>query len=306
MVLVAKGPQLTARNDAHKQYKKMFTTLSLSLTSIFNDAPYPWQLGIQDCVNSTFKVISFFHINAPVLGGWVLSLANSWTLALSSVGLTPAGFLLVTTVVVITIGAIISCSVRKALKDIAVIAGGLAGRIRAGQTMWDRHTLGADTFYGRQSQPKPNGESSQPSGSGTNTGTQSTGTTTPSKAAWFPLALLPTNIVSWLNSIDSLALSIITLSLIALTSYFYITGYVVSFYVIEYYNLVNRFPSLSWLVKTYRGINSIFLVLHALLLLLTLLLLLFGGYVMACESLASTTTPPPSATPSPFTVSQED
>jgi hypothetical protein len=271
----------------------MFATLSQSLTPIFNDAPYPWLLGIQDCVNSTFEVTNLFHINAPVLYEWVLSVANSWTLALSSVGLSPAGFLLVTTVVVITIGAIISCSVRKALKDVASIAGALAGGALAGQTMWDRHTLGADVFYGRQSQPKPNGESSQPSGSDAkNSGTQSTGTSTPSKA-WFPMALLPTSILEWLGSIDSLALSIITLSLIGLMSYFYITGYVVSFYVIEYYNLANRFPSLSWVVKTYRGVNSILLVVHAVLLLLTLLLLLFGGYVMACESLHSTTTPPP-------------
>jgi hypothetical protein len=285
----------------------MFATLSLSLTSIFNDAPYPWQLDFQDYVNSTFEVTSLFHINVPLLSGWVQSQANSWTLALSSVGLSPAGFLLVTTVLVITIGAIISCSVRKALKSLVVIASGLAGGVLTGETMCcsNRYIFFANTFYGRQFQSKPDEESSQSSGSESkNSGTQSTGTSTHAKA-WFPMALLPTSIVEWLNQIDSLALSIITLSLIALMSYFYITGYVVSFYVIEYYNLVNRFPRLSWLVKTYRGMNSTLLVLHALLLLLTLLLLLFGGYVMACESLASTTTPPPSpslSTPSPYSI----
>jgi cytochrome c oxidase subunit 2 len=39
----------------------MFTALSLSLTPIFNDAPYPWQLGFQDGASPTFEGITELH-----------------------------------------------------------------------------------------------------------------------------------------------------------------------------------------------------------------------------------------------------
>lgn len=39
----------------------MFATLSLSLTPIFNDAPYPWQLGFQDGASPTFEGITELH-----------------------------------------------------------------------------------------------------------------------------------------------------------------------------------------------------------------------------------------------------